>query len=268
MRYLIFFIFLFILQADDGVTVKAEKSADNIFVFASNENFFPVTIGCDIEYNYLSSRQNISKTISLKPHTKGKILKIYIKKGGQFSYTADCDWIHGSKNAVHDDTYLYRLPYKRGTKHRVSQGFDGKFSHFGASRYAVDFDMKKGTKVYATRGGAVIQVKEDSNKGGASKAYKKDGNFISILHDDGTIGSYYHFKKNAVAVKVADKIERGQLIGYSGKTGYAQGPHLHFGVYKANSGKKREPVKIRFISKQGIINDPNQQSGSGDADAT
>jgi murein DD-endopeptidase MepM/ murein hydrolase activator NlpD len=32
-------------------------------------------------------------------------------------------------------------------------------------------------------------------------------------------------------VKAGDHVTRGQLIGYSGKTGYALGPHLHFTIF-------------------------------------
>jgi len=138
----------------------------------------------------------------------------------------------------------------------VSQGFNGKFTHFGMSQYAVDVNRKEGTGVYAAREGVVVITKSDSNRGGASKAYEKDANHVIIEHRDGTLASYDHLKQNGVVVKVGQKIERGQLIGYSGKTGYAQGPHLHFIVYKAIDGTHRQSFPVKFMSAKGLVNKP------------
>jgi len=38
-------------------------------------------------------------------------------------------------------------------------------------------------------------------------------------------------------VKAGDTIERGGLLGYSGNTGYATGPHLHFSVFSSQTFK-------------------------------
>ena len=51
-------------------------------------------------------------------------------------------------------------------------------------------------------------------------------------------------------------MKRGELIGYSGKTGYTRGPHLHFIVYKAIDGKTRVSIPIKFISTKGVIREP------------
>ncbi len=55
-----------------------------------------------------------------------------------------------------------------------------------------------------------------------------NGNYVIIKHDSGIISYYGHMKE--YIVKEGDSVNRGQLIGYVGKTGSAQGtvPHLHF----------------------------------------
>ena len=68
------------------------------------------------------------------------------------------------KGSIKDDTsYVYALPFENGKAHFLVQGYFGKFSH--KERAALDFKMKKGTKVLAAREGVVTRVKEDSDKG-------------------------------------------------------------------------------------------------------
>lgn len=64
--------------------------------------------------------------------------------------------------------------------------------------------------------------------------------------------------QNGVVVNVSQKIQRGQLLGYSGKTGYARGPHLHFIVYKAIDGTHRESIPVKFMGADGIIDIPRE----------
>jgi len=240
---------------DNSVTVKAKKAGSNVIVTAVNKNPFDVTVAYRASYVNLKANKKLPLLFVLPRHTKKEILKLKILKNN-FQYKAHYDWTIGSKDAKHDNSYIYRLPYKRGTKQMVSQGFNGKFSHYGQSRYAVDFNMKEGTGVYAARDGAVVMIKADSNKGGPNRRFEKDANFITIEHKDKTLATYAHLKTNGVLVKVGDYVKRGQLIGYSGKTGFARGPHLHFIVYKAKDGKGRVSIPVKFMSAKGIVTNP------------
>ena len=151
---------------------------------------------------------------------------------------------------IKDDTsYVYALPFEEGKSFRVIQGYFSHFTH--RERAALDFNMKRGTKVMAARGGIVVRVKEDGKKGGFNKKYRSDGNNIVIQHADGSRAGYWHLQFNGAVVNVADTVKQGQLIGYSGKTGYAAVPHLHFLVW-TNRDNQWQQVLTRFQTSKGI----------------
>jgi len=256
---LIITLFLSCLIAkDDSVKIKAKVVQEDVVVYAHNNNPFSITVKYTASYKNLKSNKKIPILFVLKPFTKTKeVLRLKILKK-DFSFKANFHWSIGSKNAKHDNSYVYSLPYKRGTSQRVTQGFNGKLSHYKNSQYAVDFGMKKGTPVYSAREGVVVKTKFDSNSGGASRSFIKLANEIIIEHDDETLASYTHLKQNGVLVKVGEKVSRNQLIGYSGNTGYTRGAHLHFIVYKATDGKNRESFPIKFMSAKGLVINPKK----------
>lgn len=154
------------------------------------------------------------------------------------------------KGKVKDDSsYVYALPYAVGTKHRLVQGYFSRFTH--RNRAALDFKMKKGTAIYAARGGVVARIKEDGDKGGLDAAYRQFGNNIIINHNDGTRAGYWHLQHNGIVVNVGDTVQQGQLIGYSGNTGYTAFPHLHFIVWKSEAGNWRQ-IGTRFLTRKGV----------------
>jgi murein DD-endopeptidase MepM/ murein hydrolase activator NlpD len=154
------------------------------------------------------------------------------------------------KGKIKDDTsFVYSLPYEEGESHLIVQGYFGIFSH--KERAALDFKMKRGTNILAVRDGVVIRVKEDGSKGGWSRKYRSHGNNIVIQHSDNSRSGYWHLQKDGALVKIGDTVRRGQIIGLSGKTGYAATPHLHFIVWKSDS-RGWQQVATRFQTSKGI----------------
>lgn len=154
------------------------------------------------------------------------------------------------RGEIKDDTsYVYALPYEQGKTFRVIQGYFSHFSH--KERAALDFNMKRGTKITAARDGIVVRVKEDGNRGGLNKKFRQYGNNIVIQHADGSRAGYWHLQKDGALVNVGDTVKKGQLIAISGKTGYAAFPHLHFLVWKSTS-TGWEQIPTRFQTSKGI----------------
>ena len=146
-----------------------------------------------------------------------------------------------------DKSYVYSLPFSKGSKFLVIQAYNIKMSH--TNEISLDFKMKKGSGICAARPGVVIALKEDSDEGGLNDEYLSKGNHIIIKHDDDSEAMYWHLQKGGVLVNTGDTVFRGQLIGYSGNTGYTAFPHLHFQVYD----KDGKNIATRFDTKKGVL---------------
>lgn len=155
------------------------------------------------------------------------------------------------KGIIKDDTsFVYRLPYEAGKAHILVQGYFSRYTH--KNRAALDFKMKRGTKICAARGGVVIRVKEDGTKGGSNIKYRPHGNLIVIQHDDNSRSGYWHLQHNGALVNVGDTVQQGQVIAISGKTGYTYFPHLHFIAWRSDQKGQWTQIGTRFQTSKGI----------------
>ena len=238
------------------VVISASRVKNKIYVKLINKNIYPVTIRVISKYKNLKPSVNTQKEIVILANSTVDYTTLIVENGPSH-YSYRYSWTMGSKDAKHDDNYIYRLPYKKGTRHRVSQGYNGRRTHKGSSAYAIDFPMPEGTKIYSARDGLVVKIKSNSNIGGYDRKFASSGNYVRILHDDGTMATYYHLKHNGVLVNVGERVSRGFAIGYSGNTGYTSGPHLHFSVFKAISASKRQTIPVKISSKEGLIEGPD-----------
>jgi len=154
------------------------------------------------------------------------------------------------KGITKDDTsYIYGLPYEEGKSYYMIQGYFSSFTH--KERAALDFKMKRGSKICAAREGVVIRVKEDGDRGGLKRKYRAYGNYIIIQHSDSSRAGYWHLKKDGALVNVGDTVKKGQAIALSGKTGYSFMPHLHFLVWSSDSKRQWRQVATRFQTSKG-----------------
>ncbi len=97
---------------------------------------------------------------------------------------------------------------------RIYEYTNGKSStgvHFGN-----DYGVPEGTPVKASAGGKVVMAEERLSTGFS----------VVIEHLPGLYSLYYHL--SSMSVKEGDTVRQGELIGKSGSTGLATGPHLHW----------------------------------------
>jgi murein DD-endopeptidase MepM/ murein hydrolase activator NlpD len=97
----------------------------------------------------------------------------------------------------------------------------------------VDFTAPKGTPIYATGDGVVIEVQS---------VFGGYGKYVEIDHGFGFVTRYAHM--NDFNVKKGQKVKRGDQIGTVGNTGSSTAPHVHYEVLK--DGKYVNPVNYFF----------------------
>jgi murein DD-endopeptidase MepM/ murein hydrolase activator NlpD len=245
----------------NSVMITAETASNGAIEFeAENLNPYRVTLTLDFEsMSNLKTPIQLPLRIELAGYSKKKILALdRIDSAKSVNYKSSYGWVRGSPFVKHNDAYVYGLPFTKGSTVRVSQGYHGDTSHKGLSAYAVDFPLPIGTSIYAARDGIVVGVEVSNSFGGPSPDYRPYANYVVIEHDDGTMGNYYHLKQGGTAVRIGDKVTKGQLIAYSGNTGYTTAPHLHFSVSKVDPISMRRPMNlpVKMQALEGIVMSP------------
>lgn len=84
----------------------------------------------------------------------------------------------------------------------------------------MDFALPTGTKVQTPVSGTVVKCKSLKN------SY---GNYIAIRDADGNTHYFAHLS-GFNNIKIGQKVNSGDVIGYSGNSGNSTGPHLHYEV--------------------------------------
>ncbi len=240
-------------SGDTGVCVIYEQNGKHVDAYLRNK--FPYsTVVTTVTFEHSGKPENITCTTPLPVTTvcRGtkpvKALSFVITDSRRpWNTQLRWYWQYGSSGEA-DEKYPYRLPYQKGKRFRVCQGFNDTPTHHGDFAYSIDWIMPEGTPVCAARGGTVVYVIDHYSGGGFKKEYLDKNNTVQILHNDGTLAQYTHIQKDGAAVKAGDAVETGDVIAFSGNVGYSESPHLHFNVCKPVDGKKSNSIRVGFIT--------------------
>ena len=140
----------------------------------------------------------------------------------------------------------------------ITQLFGGtEFAKQNASVYGgrayhpgVDFGVPRGTKIFAPLGGT---VRATGNTDLVPGCYSW-GMWTLIDHANGLSTLYAH--QSVQSVVAGQTVKTGEVIGYSGSSGYSTGPHLHFTVYAKAGVTVRKFNEIKSVTSCGPATTP------------
>jgi murein DD-endopeptidase MepM/ murein hydrolase activator NlpD len=140
----------------------------------------------------------------------------------------------------------------------ITQYFGGtEFAKQNASVYAgrpyhpgVDFGVPRGTKIFAPLSGTVRATGDTDLVPGCYSW----GRWTLIDHANGLSTLYAH--QSVISVVPGQQVTTGDVIGYSGNTGYSTGPHLHFTVYAKAGVSVRKFNEIKAVTSCGAATTP------------
>ena len=122
------------------------------------------------------------------------------------------------------------FPIDKTAKFSYSNTFGAKRTYGGERQHeGLDIICNKGRPVYSVTSGTVVK-----------KGWITLGGWRILIKDSYGIEYYYaHLSKYASGINIGDAVSSGQLIGYSGDSGYGKigtvgqfVAHLHFGIYE------------------------------------
>ncbi|WP_462270279.1 M23 family metallopeptidase [Desulfobacter sp.] len=131
------------------------------------------------------------------------------------------------------DQRLWRLPFHRPVAGKYTSVYGLRRVLNGKPKNphrGVDFSAPTGTAVEAVADGRVI----------LAEPHYYAGNSMYIDHGNGVVSLYFHLSR--FDVSPGDIVKRGQIIGRSGSTGRATGPHLHLSI--SVQGRLVDPVPL------------------------
>ncbi len=138
----------------------------------------------------------------------------------------------------------YITQYFGYTKFALSGAYNGS-AHNG-----VDMGTPTGTKIYAPLTGTVRNV---GNTDAVPGCYSW-GKWILIDHPNGLSSMFAHLSQASVVP--GQVVQTGDIVGYTGNTGYSTGPHLHYTVYVSDGVKVQQFNQYKSVTSCGAALSP------------
>lgn len=240
------------VEGQSPLTFSSENNSRGASLYVSNDAYCPISMSLDLTMDNASfdyDKQAFFVIPARALRFKLGDIKIYDRRQAwRYVYKLKQSCYGDLRLGGYDSLYEYELPWQKNLSFPVIQGYDGSFSHQG--QYALDFAMPEGTPVMAAREGIVMEVTQQFDTACLDDSCKARSNRIVVYQPDGTMATYAHIRYQGAAVHVGDTVKKGDLLAYSGNTGYSSRPHLHFNCSRPGLGNSTT-IATKFITHPG-----------------
>jgi peptidoglycan hydrolase-like protein with peptidoglycan-binding domain len=115
----------------------------------------------------------------------------------------------------------------------------------GRLHLGVDIIAKEGNLLYAVTDGTITKIYNEAND-------KLAGNGIRLTKADGTYFFYGHMLRLADGITIGTQVKAGQVVGYNGKTGGTNTPHLHFEIHSFGGAAIDPTAAVDAVNACGV----------------
>lgn len=177
-------------------------------------------------------------------HVKSAFLETNKRRHYAFFREEDESYYNEKGKALAGMFLKYPMTFKRISSGYQPMGRNHPVLGYVRPHLGTDFAASVGTPVKAVADG-VVRFRGCQNS--CASGY---GKLVIIEHRNGYETRYAHLNSFAKTLRQGGTVKQGQVIAFSGETGIATGPHLHFELRK--NGRTTNPLSIKSVSKDGL----------------
>lgn len=236
-------------------SIEPRKTPNGYRLYALNKGPATISLHASITGQNYDSDVQWPISVAVRPHSSIELANLFQRDKSQpIDFKIKTSRAYGDITAQPNPQSVYRLPFPNGHGYVVGQAHGGTVTTHTEiyNKYAVDFVMPEGTPIVAARGGTVIEVEIGHSEGGTREDLLAKANRIVIMHADGTMATYAHLAQRPPIVFPGRRVNEGELIGWSGNTGFSSGPHTHFAITRATLSPEgsvvEESIPIAFYA--------------------
>ncbi len=182
----------------------------------------------------------------------GKIMGAYFNHNEEDYYAVYFD--QGSGISYFDETgqSLQKQFLKSPLRYkRISSRYTRRRYHPVLKRYkshlGTDYAAPTGTPIRSVGDGIVEEARYS----------QYNGRYVKIRHNSVYTTQYLHMSKFGSGIKAGLKVTQGQVIGYVGSTGLANGPHLCFRFWK--NGQQVDALNVKLPPSEPVNEDKKEE---------
>ena len=248
MKKTLFFLGILTLSiygfSQESFQVRYDYDASgNANFIADNYTKIPVYVSLNFSYlDYASFMEELPYIKRIEPGTS-PLFTIYREQGQPSpSFNIEVKWYPSHPSPEVDPEYPYLIPVKPGVSVKISDDITN-----GNSR-SVGFIPEGSSEICAARKGVVVKIMGNNHPDLPLK--NQQLNLVQVLHEDGTIGEYFHFGYREINCQPGETVIPGQVLGKAARLSDGN-PYFGFSLFHSDLYSDTPKFLIPEFFKEG-----------------